>query len=198
MLNQERKETLMHPRQYVAVAALALGLAATVLAGPSTALAAKKSPGDDKPLPTNVERGIPQAMAKVDLMAGFYPSTTQLDPSQELEVPVVVANVGNATANNVRVDVIVALPFQNVQVVDAAGFTCSMTTHTSGPVTGHWITCTGGQVNPAPGAVIMKVGAKAPQTPGNYKMIAEADLHNTIVELNGEGNNSDDVTFFVH
>src|SRR5262245_34917468 len=36
-----RKDMLMQARQFFAMAALALGLAATVIAGPSTALAAK-------------------------------------------------------------------------------------------------------------------------------------------------------------
>ena len=108
-----------------------------------------------------------------------------------------IAGLGNADASNVQVDAIAGLPFQNIQVVDAAGFNCSVTTSTEGVVPGHWLACTGGQV-PAGGRVLIKLKANAPTAPSFHKMVTSAaDPHNTIVELNGESDNHHAMTFYV-
>src|SRR3712207_4310000 len=96
----------MHPRQFVVAAALAFGLAATVLAGPSTALAAKKPQGGEIPTSPGIDPPRPQILAKVDLTPSIMFFDLSVEPGEELQYGLFVRNLGNADASNVQVDAI--------------------------------------------------------------------------------------------
>jgi hypothetical protein len=185
---------LMHPRQFFAMAALALGLAATVIAGPSTALAAPPGPGTSPPPPGD-EHGPFHVFDTIDLQTSVFRLGSDLKPGETFTVGIYVKNEGNTSAGTVRSATGLGLPFTNVQVSSAPGFGCDVQTSTTGFLPGHWVVCDGGPI-PAGGGTWIQISAKAPQTKGDYKVWSAVDPQNTIAETK-EGNNTGELMFHV-
>jgi CARDB len=186
----------MQPRQHLSSAALALafGLAATVFAGPSTAFAANPDPPRAPTSPGGEQAPI-NVVKTIDLKTAVFRLGTNLDPGETFTVGVYVENKGNTAASSIRSATGFGLPYSNVHVSSAPGFSCSVQTSTTGFLPGHWVICDGGPI-PAGGGKWIQITAKAPQAAGNYKVWSTVDPQNLIAETN-EGNNSGELTFHV-
>lgn len=148
-----------------AVAALALGVSATVLA-PVTAQAAPLSP---RPGPTYGP----------DLVVSVSPGA----PRQRLQTIAAVVrltNQGSSRANGSRVNVTFPEGFTDIKITRAGGQYCS--------VYGNTATCTATSLEPGDYMEIY-VGANAPATQGVFILTAVADPDN-LVQEGRESNNT--------
>jgi len=186
-----RLETTMNSRHLTArfaqraskaftVAALAVGLTATVFAPNAAFAAGSTSLNPSKPVPS---------LVGVDLQTQVFRLGTDVQKGENFGFVSLITNKGTMPASNVKVVIGVATAFNTVTVTDAAGFKCSSQYSASGFLPGTWITCTGGQLGAGQTAQIV-VSATAGQTAGTFNMFGQVDPGNTIDEYN-EGNNAD-------
>jgi hypothetical protein len=129
-----------------------------------------------------------------DLTVTLVSFNRYLDIGEQFKLAAVVRNQGVGTAKPVRVLIGVPLPFKDVKVIDAPGFSCTVETQ-GGYLPGHWVICKGGQV-PDNRDIWIGIEAKAPHTPGTFNVVAIVDPQRAVDERNEE-NNDDLLTLHV-
>jgi hypothetical protein len=121
-----------------------------------------------------------------DLTVTLVSFNRYLDIGEQFRLAAVVRNQGDGTAKPVRLVVGLPLPFTEVKVIDAPGFSCTVETQ-DGYLPGHWAICKGGQV-PDDRDIWIGIQAMAPRTPGEFNVVAIVDPQKAVDERDEENN----------